>query len=106
MMLANLGTPKWQRSRAIRAGLGDEKLTSRLPSDPDRSALRRGLPDKVRAMILDGAIYPNADQIGRIRQPRIQKRSTTRRRVPKAGLPLGTDPAKAVTYTRAWSSHC
>src|ERR1700754_857690 len=50
---------------AIRAGLGDEKLTYLGYSYGTRigALYAEAYPDKVRAMILDGAIDPNADQI-------------------------------------------
>ena len=50
---------------AIRAGLGDEKLTYLGYSYGTRigALYAEAYPDKVRAMLLDGAVDPNADQI-------------------------------------------
>src|SRR6476660_865543 len=64
--LANAGTFNVAKDlEAIRAGLGDEKLTYLGYSYGTRigALYAEAYPDKVRAMILDGAIDPNADQI-------------------------------------------
>src|ERR1700757_4635844 len=64
--LANVGTVNVARDLdAIRAALGDDKLTYLGYSYGTRigSAYAEAFPTKVRAMILDGAVDPNADQI-------------------------------------------
>ncbi|MGH3563676.1 MAG: alpha/beta hydrolase, partial [Mycobacterium sp.] len=64
--LANVGTVNVARDLdAIRAGLGDEKLTYLGYSYGTRigSAYAEAYPQNVRAMILDGAVDPNADPI-------------------------------------------
>ena len=64
--LANAGTANVAKDLdAIRAGLGDEKLTYLGYSYGTRigALYAEAYPDKVRAMILDGAVDPNADQI-------------------------------------------
>ena len=101
--LSNVGTVNVARDLdAIRAALGDDKLTYLGYSYGTRigSAYAEAYPDKVRAMILDGAVDPNADPIeADLRQAKgfqdafndfateCAKQST---------CPLGTDPAKAV----------
>src|SRR5215208_1560989 len=101
--LANIGTVNVAKDlEAIRAGLGDEKLTYLGYSYGTRigSAYAEAYPDKVRVMILDGAVDPNADQIEEeIRQAAAFQKAfdnfatdcTT-----SPDCPLGTDPAKAV----------
>lgn len=64
--LANIGTVNVARDLdAIRAALGDDKLTYLGYSYGTRigSAYAEAFPNKVRAMILDGAVDPNADPI-------------------------------------------
>ena len=64
--LANIGTVNVARDLdAIRAALGDNKLTYLGYSYGTRigSAYAEAYPQKVRAMILDGAVDPNADPI-------------------------------------------
>ena len=101
--LANVGTVNVARDLdAIRAALGDDKLTYLGYSYGTRigSAYAEAYPQNVRAMILDGAVDPNADPIeADLRQAKgfqdafndyatdCAKQST---------CPLGTDPAKAV----------
>ncbi|OBI46248.1 hydrolase [Mycobacterium kyorinense] len=101
--LANVGTVNVARDLdAIRDALGDDKLTYLGYSYGTRigSAYAEAYPQNVRAMILDGAVDPNADPIeADLRQAKgfqdafndfaadCAKAST---------CPLGTDPAKAV----------
>ena len=64
--LANVGTANVAKDLdAIRAALGDEKLTYLGYSYGTRigSAYAEAFPQNVRAMILDGAVDPNADPI-------------------------------------------
>ena len=100
---ANIGTVNVARDLdAIRAALGDDKLTYLGYSYGTRigSAYAEAFPQKVRAMILDGAVDPNADPIeADLRQAKgfqdafndyatdCAKQST---------CPLGTDPTKAI----------
>ena len=87
---------------AIRAGLGDEKLTYLGYSYGTRigALYAEAYPDKVRAMILDGAVDPNADQIEEeIRQAAAFQKAFDNFAADcatSADCPLGTDPAKAV----------
>ena len=101
--LANLGTANVAKDLdAIRAGLGDEKLTYLGYSYGTRigALYAEAYPDKVRAMILDGAIDPNADQIEEgIRQAAAFQKAFDNYAAECAkspDCPLGTDPAKAV----------
>ncbi|OCB52713.1 hydrolase [Mycobacterium malmoense] len=101
--LANVGTVNVARDLdAIRAALGDDKLTYLGYSYGTRigSAYAEAYPDKVRAMILDGAVDPNADPIeADLRQAKgfqdaFNDYATDCAKQPTC--PLGTDPAKAV----------
>jgi pimeloyl-ACP methyl ester carboxylesterase len=101
--LANLGTANVAKDLdAIRAGLGDEKLTYLGYSYGTRigALYAEAYPDKVRAMILDGAVDPNADQIEEeIRQAAAFQKAFDNFAADCASspdCPLGTDPAKAV----------
>ena len=101
--LANLGTANVAKDLdAIRAGLGDEKLTYLGYSYGTRigALYAEAYPDKVRAMILDGAVDPNADQIEEeIRQAAAFQKAFDNYAADCANspdCPLGTDPAKAV----------
>ncbi len=101
--LSNVGTVNVARDLdAIRAALGDDKLTYLGYSYGTRigAAYAEAYPENVRSMILDGAVDPNADPIeADLRQAKgfqdafndyatdCAKQST---------CPLGTDPAKAV----------
>ena len=86
----------------LRAALGDPKPTYLGYSYGTRigAAYAGGLPDKVRAMILDGAVDPNADPI----QANINQAAAFQKAfddfaadcAKHSGCPLGTDPAKAV----------
>jgi pimeloyl-ACP methyl ester carboxylesterase len=101
--LANLGTANVAKDLdAIRASLGDEKLTYLGYSYGSRigALYAEDYPDKVRAMILDGAVDPNADQIEEeIRQAAAFQKAFDNFAADCAAspeCPLGTDPAKAV----------
>ena len=101
--LANLGTANVAKDLdAIRVGLGDQKLTYLGYSYGTRigALYAEAYPDKVRAMILDGAVDPNADQIEEeIRQAAAFQKAFDNYAADCANspdCPLGTDPAKAV----------
>jgi pimeloyl-ACP methyl ester carboxylesterase len=101
--LANLGTASVAKDlEAIRKGLGEDKLTYLGYSYGTRigATYAEAYPDKVRAMILDGAIDPNADQIEEeIRQAAAFQKAFDNFAADCAtnsDCPLGTDPAKAV----------
>jgi pimeloyl-ACP methyl ester carboxylesterase len=101
--LASIGTNNVAKDLdAIRAALGDDKLTYLGYSYGTRlgSAYAEEYPDKVRAMILDGAVDPNADQIEEeIRQAAAFQKAFDNFAADCAkspDCPLGTDPAKAV----------
>jgi pimeloyl-ACP methyl ester carboxylesterase len=101
--LQNLGTANVAKDlEAIRASLGDDKLTYLGYSYGTRigALYAEAYPDKVRAMILDGAVDPNADQIEEeIRQAAAFQKAFDNYAADCAqspDCPLGTDPAKAV----------
>jgi pimeloyl-ACP methyl ester carboxylesterase len=101
--LSNAGTANVAKDLdAIRAGLGDDKLTYLGYSYGTRigALYAEAYPDKVRAMILDGAVDPNADQIEEeIRQAAAFQKAFDNFAADCAtspDCPLGTDPAKAV----------
>ena len=101
--LANLGTANVAKDLdAIRASLGDEKLTYLGYSYGTRigALYAEAYPEKVRAMILDGAVDPNADQIEEeIRQAAAFQKAFDNYATDCAtspDCPLGTDPTKAV----------
>jgi pimeloyl-ACP methyl ester carboxylesterase len=101
--LANVGTTSVVRDLdAIRQALGDEKLTYLGYSYGTRigAGYAEAYPDKVRAMILDGAVDPNADQIEEeIRQAAAFQKAFDNYAADCANspdCPLGTDPSKAV----------
>jgi pimeloyl-ACP methyl ester carboxylesterase len=101
--LANLGTANVAKDlEGIRASLGDDKLTYLGYSYGTRigALYAEAYPDKVRAMILDGAVDPNADQIEEeIRQAAAFQKAFDNYAADCAqspDCPLGTDPAKAV----------
>jgi pimeloyl-ACP methyl ester carboxylesterase len=101
--LANAGTANVAKDLdAIRAGLGDDKLTYLGYSYGTRigALYAEAYPYKVRAMILDGAVDPNADQIEEeIRQAAAFQKAFDNFAADCAGrpdCPLGQDPAKAV----------
>ncbi|MGH3969805.1 MAG: alpha/beta hydrolase [Mycobacterium sp.] len=101
--LSNVGTVNVARDLdAIRDGLGDEKLTYLGYSYGTRigSAYAEAYPGNVRAMILDGAIDPNADPVeADLRQAKgfqdaFNDYAADCAKSPTC--PLGTDPAKSV----------
>ncbi|HET9874742.1 MAG TPA: alpha/beta hydrolase [Mycobacterium sp.] len=101
--LANVGTVNVARDLdAIRAGLGDEKLTYLGYSYGTRigSAYAEAYPQNVRAMILDGAVDPNADPVEEdLRQAAAFQGAFDDYAADCAKAPtcpLGTDPAKSV----------
>jgi len=101
--LASVGTNNVAKDlEAVRVGLGDDKLTFLGYSYGTRlgSAYAEAYPDKVRAMILDGAVDPNADQIQEeVRQAAAFQKAFDNFAADCAtspDCPLGTDPAKAV----------
>jgi pimeloyl-ACP methyl ester carboxylesterase len=101
--LANIGTVNVARDLdAIRAGLGDEKLTYLGYSYGTRigSAYAEAYPQNVRAMILDGAVDPNADPIEEtVRQAAAFQGAFddfAKDCAKASNCPLGTDPAKSV----------
>lgn len=101
--LANVGTANVVKDLdAIRAALGDEKLTYLGYSYGTRigSLYAEQYPENVRALILDGAVDPNADPIeADIRQAAAFQQAFNDYAADCAtgpDCPLGTDPAKAV----------
>lgn len=100
--LANVGTANVVKDlEAIRVALGDEKLTYLGYSYGTRigALYAENYPDKVRAMILDGAVDPNADPVeANVRQAAAFQKAFddyVADCVTKPDCPLGTDPAKA-----------
>lgn len=101
--LANLGTENVAKDLdALRQELGDDKLTYLGYSYGTRigASYAEQFPDKVRAMILDGGIDPNADPAeADIRQAAAFQKAFDNYAADCAktpSCPLGTDPAKAV----------
>jgi pimeloyl-ACP methyl ester carboxylesterase len=101
--LENVGTANVVKDLdAIRAMLGDPKLTYLGYSYGTRigSAYAESYPDKVRAMILDGAVDPNADPVeADIRQAAAFQKAFNDYAADcgkDPNCPLGSDPAKAV----------
>jgi pimeloyl-ACP methyl ester carboxylesterase len=101
--LANIGTASVAKDLdAMRAALGDDKLTYLGYSYGTRigSAYAEAYPQNVRAMILDGAVDPNADPIeSNIRQSAAFQQAFDDFAADCAkspNCPLGTDPTKAV----------
>jgi pimeloyl-ACP methyl ester carboxylesterase len=101
--LANVGTASVVKDLdSIRATLGDQKLTYLGYSYGTRigSAYAEAYPQNVRAMILDGAVDPNADPTeADIRQAAAFQTAFNDYAADcakSANCPLGTDPAKAV----------
>nr|WP_272818751.1 alpha/beta hydrolase [Mycolicibacterium rhodesiae] len=101
--LANIGTVNVARDLdRIRVALGDEKLNFLGYSygTDIGSTYAEAYPDKVRAMVLDGAVDPDADPI----QSSIDQAAAFQKAfddfvgdcVGDGGCPLGADPAKAV----------
>ncbi|CAN5753185.1 alpha/beta hydrolase [soil metagenome] len=101
--LANVGTASVVKDLdAIRAALGDDKLTYLGYSYGTRigSAYAEEFPQNVRAMILDGAVDPNADPVEEdIKQAKAFQDAFDDFAADCAkdsSCPLGTDPAKSV----------
>lgn len=101
--LENVGTENVAKDLdAIRTALGDDKLTYLGYSYGTRigATYAEQFPDKVRAMILDGAVDPNADPVEEdIRQAAAFQKAFDDYAADCAknpDCPLGTDPAKAV----------
>jgi pimeloyl-ACP methyl ester carboxylesterase len=106
--LENAGTANVAKDLdAMRTALGDPKLTYLGYSYGTRigSAYAEAFPDKVRAMVLDGAVDPNADPIeADIRQAAAFQQAFNDYAADCAkdpSCPLGTDPAKAVDVYRS-----
>jgi len=105
--LANTGTASVVKDLdALRAALGDEKINYLGYSYGTRigAAYAEAYPEKVRAIILDGAVDPNADPI----QADIDQAEAFQKAfndyaadcAKEVDCPLGTDPAKAVEVYR------
>lgn len=102
--LENVGTENVAKDLdAIRVALGDDKLTYLGYSYGTRigATYAEQFPQKVRAMILDGAVDPNADPVEEdIRQAAAFQKAfddyATDCTTKNPDCPLGTDPAKAV----------
>ena len=100
--LANVGTANVVKDLdAIRAAVGDDKLTYLGWSNGTRigGGYAEEFPQNVRAMVLDGAIDPNADPIEEdLRQTAAFQKAFDDYAADCAKdptCPLGTDPAKA-----------
>lgn len=101
--LENIGTVSVAKDLdAMRQAVGDDKLTYLGYSYGTRigGTYAELFPDKVRAMILDGAVDPNADPVeADIRQAKAFQTAFDNYAADCAtnpDCPLGTDPAKAV----------
>ncbi|MEN4478471.1 alpha/beta hydrolase [Mycolicibacterium cosmeticum] len=101
--LENVGTVSVAKDLdAMRQAVGDDKLTYLGYSYGTRigGTYAELFPDKVRAMILDGAVDPNADPVeADIRQAKAFQTAFDNYAADCAtnpDCPLGTDPAKAV----------
>jgi pimeloyl-ACP methyl ester carboxylesterase len=101
--LENVGTVSVAKDLdAMRQAVGDDKLTYLGYSYGTRigGTYAELFPDKVRAMILDGAVDPNADPVeADIRQAKAFQTAFANYAADCAtnpDCPLGTDPAKAV----------
>ncbi|EHI13816.1 alpha/beta hydrolase [Mycolicibacterium thermoresistibile] len=106
--LANVGTVNVAKDLdLIREAVGDDELTYLGYSYGTRigAAYAEEFPDKVRAMILDGAVDPNADPIeADIRQAKAFQTAFDDYAADCAtnpDCPLGTDPEKAVEVYRS-----
>ena len=106
--LANVGTADVVKDLdAMRAALGDDKLTYLGYSYGTRigASYAEAFPQNVRAMVLDGAVDPNADPIeADIRQAAAFQKAFNDYAADCATdptCPLGTDPAKAVDVYRS-----
>ena len=105
--LANVGTANVAKDLdAIRAAIGDDKLTYLGYSYGTRigAAYAEEFPQNVRAMILDGAVDPNADPI----QADLDQAAAFQKAfddfaadcAKSFDCPLGTDPSKSVAVYR------
>ena len=108
--LANVGTANVVKDLdAIRVAVGDEKLTYLGYSYGTRigGSYAEEFPQNVRAMVLDGAVDPNADPIeADLRQAAAFQKAFDDYAADCAkdpSCPLGTDPAKAVDVYKSWS---
>ena len=106
--LANIGTASVVKDLdAMRAALGDDKLTYLGYSYGTRigTSYAEAYPEHVRAMILDGAIDPNADPVeADVRQAAAFQQAFDDYAADCAtdpNCPLGTDPDKAVDVYRS-----
>ncbi|MGH3678000.1 MAG: alpha/beta hydrolase [Mycobacterium sp.] len=106
--LANVGTANVVKDlEQIRVAVGDEKLTYLGYSYGTRigASYAENYPQNVRAMVLDGAVDPNADPIeADIRQAAAFQQAFDDYAADCAAdpsCPLGTDPAKAVDVYRS-----
>jgi pimeloyl-ACP methyl ester carboxylesterase len=106
--LANVGTVNVAKDLdSIRAALGEDKLTYLGYSYGTRigAEYAEQFPQNVRAMILDGAVDPNADPV----QADLDQAAAFQQAfddfaadcAKSADCPLGTDPSKAVTFYRS-----
>ncbi|MEI6254287.1 MAG: alpha/beta hydrolase [Mycobacteriaceae bacterium] len=106
--LSNVGTDNVAKDlEALRAAVGDDKLNFLGYSYGTRigAAYAEAYPDKVRAMVLDGAVDPNADPI----QADIDQAQAFQKAFndyaadcgKDPDCPLGTDPAKSVAVYRS-----
>ena len=110
--LANVGTSNVIKDLdAMRAALGDQKLTYLGYSYGTRigSAYAEAYPQNVRAMILDGAVDPNADPV----EADIRQAAAFQTAFNDYAADCGKSrtarsertPPRQSTSTRAWSSH-
>ncbi len=106
--LANIGTASVVKDLdAMRVALGDDKLTYLGYSYGTRigTSYAEAYPEHVRAMILDGAIDPNADPVeADVRQAAAFQQAFDDYAADCAtdpNCPLGTDPDKAVDVYRS-----
>jgi pimeloyl-ACP methyl ester carboxylesterase len=103
-VLAHLGTRDVARDLdVLRSALGDDKLTYAGVSYGSRlgSVYAEMFPDRVRALVLDGAVDPLRDTPGRQLQLSAGVQAAFERFAAfcatQKACPLGTDPAKATT---------
>ena len=112
--LANVGTANVAKDLdMLRAVLGDERLTyiGWSYGTAIGTAYAEQFPDNVRAMILDGAIDPNADPVvADIAQTAGFQQAFddySQWCADQESCPLGTDPAKATaSLPGSWSGRC
>jgi pimeloyl-ACP methyl ester carboxylesterase len=101
-LLANVGTRDVVKDMdVLRSALGEKKLTYLGFSYGTRigTAYAEAFPGSVRAMVLDGALDPNADRvteiIGQVKGFKTAFDNFAKACAGKASCPLGKDPAKA-----------